>query len=102
LKELNIELIHANSVQAKGRIERLFRFFQDRLIKEMRLRGIKDYNSANEFLKEEFLPWYNKNYTREVESMYKEVFKGLNLDLIFSFKYFSQLLPMNGVRGFDR
>jgi len=67
LKELNIELIHANSVQAKGRIERLFRFFQDRLIKEMRLRGIKDYDSANEFLKEEFFrpspnhPWRRGN-----------------------------------------
>jgi len=117
LKELNIELIHANSPQAKGRIERLFRFFQDRLIKEMRLRGIKDYDSANKFLKEEFLPWYNRNYTWEVDNMYKEVSKGLDLDLIFSLKHLRkvkkdntisyrgeiyQLLPMNGVRSFDR
>ncbi len=40
LNELNITIIYAHSPQAKGRIERLFRFFQDRLIKEMRLRGI--------------------------------------------------------------
>jgi len=80
----------------------LFRFFQDRLIKEMRLRGIKDYDSPNKFLKEEFLPWYNKNYTREVKSMYKEMSKGLDLDLIFSFKHFSQFLSMNEVRSFDR
>ena len=77
-------------------------FFQDRLIKEMRFGGIKDCDSANKFLKEEFLPWYNKNYTREVESIYKEVSKGLDLNLIFSFKHFSQLLPINGLRSFDR
>ncbi len=40
LNELNITIIYALSPQAKGRIERLFKFFQDRLIKEMRLRGI--------------------------------------------------------------
>jgi len=59
LKQLNINIVFANSPQAKGRIERLFRFFQDRLIKEMRLKGIKNYVEANKFLEEEFLPWYN-------------------------------------------
>ncbi len=46
LNELGIKLINANTPQAKGRVERKFRFFQDRLIKEMRLRGIKDYGEA--------------------------------------------------------
>lgn len=56
LGELGIRLINANSPQAKGRIERKFRFCQDRLIKEMRLKGINNYEEANIFLKEEFLP----------------------------------------------
>ena len=86
LEELGITLILANSPQAKGRIERLFRFFQDRLIKEMRLRGIKNYEEANEYLVKEFLPWYNKKYTHKVPSVYKNLTKDkdLDLDLIFT------------------
>lgn len=61
LKELGVELIAAQSPQAKGRIERLFRTFQDRLIKEMRLAGIKSKDSANEFLKK-YLPEYNRRF----------------------------------------
>lgn len=47
LEELGIILIPANSPQAKGRIEVTFRLFQDRLIKEMRLAGIRTYDEAN-------------------------------------------------------
>jgi len=61
MKELKIIVIHANSPQAKGRIERLFGTFQDRLIKEMRLKKIKSKDEANEFLKI-FLPKYNKMF----------------------------------------
>ena len=61
LKELGVEVIHAHSPQAKGRIERLFGVLQDRLIKEMRLRGIKTKDEANEFLKE-YLPGYNQRF----------------------------------------
>ena len=50
LHELNIELICANSPQAKGRIERLNRTCQDRLIKDMRLHGISSIAQANAFL----------------------------------------------------
>jgi hypothetical protein len=56
MRELSIEPIVAYSPQAKGRIERLFKTFQDRLIKEMRLRNISDIKTGNQFLKEEFLP----------------------------------------------
>ncbi len=49
-RQLGIELIYAHSPQAKGRIERLFRTLQDRLVKEMRLLGIKSCKEANEFL----------------------------------------------------
>jgi hypothetical protein len=47
LKELGVEVIHADSPQAKGRLERLFGVLQDRLIKEMRLRGVKMKDEAN-------------------------------------------------------
>ena len=70
LQELNINLIPANSPQAKGRIERLFRLFQDRLIKEMRLAKIKNYTQANRFLLEKFLPWYNNRFAeKNIESI---------------------------------
>ena len=61
LKELGVEVIHALSPQAKGRIERLFGVLQDRLVKEMRFRGIKTKEEANAFL-EEYLPRYNKRF----------------------------------------
>jgi|TARA_Y100000294_G_C8536171_1_gene329159 hypothetical protein len=61
LKELEVEVIYAHSPQAKGRIERLFRTFQDRLIKEMRLKGIKNIQEGNEFLRH-YMPVYNKRF----------------------------------------
>jgi len=61
LKELGVEVIHAYSPQAKGRVERLFGVFQDRLVKEMRLRGIKTLAGANEFL-EDYLPQFNRRF----------------------------------------
>jgi hypothetical protein len=61
LKELGLEVIHALSPQAKGRVERLFGVLQDRLVKEMRLRDIKTKDEANKFL-EEYLPRYNERF----------------------------------------
>jgi transposase len=61
LKELGVEVIHALSPQAKGRVERLFGVLQDRLVKEMRLQGITTKDQANEFL-EEYLPHYNERF----------------------------------------
>jgi transposase len=61
LAELAVEVIHADSPQAKGRIERLFRTFQDRLIKEMRLEKIASIEEANRFL-ERYLPIYNRRF----------------------------------------
>jgi transposase len=62
LKELGVEVIHALSPQAKGRVERLFGVLQDRLVKEMRLRGVRTKEEANVFL-QEYLPRYNKRFT---------------------------------------
>lgn len=61
LKELGVRVIHADSPQAKGRIERLFRTFQDRLVKEMRLVGVSSIEEGNRFL-ETYLPVYNKRF----------------------------------------
>ena len=59
--DLGSHIIHAQSPQAKGRIERLFGTFQDRLIKEMRLAGIRTLEAANEFL-EGYLPHDNARF----------------------------------------
>lgn len=52
MKQLDIEAICANTPQAKGRIERLFKTMQDRLVKELRLRGISAMDEANAFLED--------------------------------------------------
>lgn len=88
LTELGLELIHANSPQAKGRVERLFNTLQDRLVKEMRLRGISSITEANEFLRE-YLPIYNKRFAKKAaqpENLHRPIPKGLNLDRILCIK----------------
>ena len=62
LDQLGVKIIYANSPQAKGRIERLFETFQDRLVKELRLAGIDNINDANVFL-EGYLPLHNKKFS---------------------------------------
>lgn len=62
LSELGVELIPAHSPQAKGRVERLFKTFQDRVIKEMRLADVSTLEAANQFL-EGYLPSYNQRFT---------------------------------------
>ena len=64
LAELAVEVIHANSPQAKGRVERLFKTLQDRLVKEMRLLAIKSVDEANEFLIT-YLPKYNRQFKKK-------------------------------------
>jgi hypothetical protein len=62
MEQLDVGVIHANSPQAKGRIENLFGTLQDRLVKELRLADIRDIPSANTFLQETFLPAYNARF----------------------------------------
>jgi transposase len=88
LADLGVQLIHAHSPQAKGRVERLFNTLQDRLVKEMRLRGISSIAEANEFLKE-YLPVYNRRFARkaaQAENLHRPVPKGLNLPRILCIK----------------
>lgn len=63
MRELGVGLIPAFSPQAKGRVERRHQVFQDRLVKEMRLRGISSMEAANDYLEEEFLRDLNKRFT---------------------------------------
>lgn len=65
LRELDITWIAAHSPQAKGRIERSFDTAQDRLVKEMRVAGVKTLRQANEYLQKEFLPWWNRTLVVE-------------------------------------
>ena len=84
LRELGVEVVHANSPQAKGRIERLFGTLQDRLVKEMRLRGIRILEEANAFL-EEYLPIYNRRFSvsaKERDNLHRPLGRGLDLDAI--------------------
>jgi transposase len=60
--ELDIKIISAHSPQAKGRVERLFKTLQDRLVKELRLRKIDNVKEANKFLQKEFIPEFNKKF----------------------------------------
>lgn len=62
MRECGVEIILANSPQAKGRVERLFKTLQDRLIKELRLKGISTPEEANRFLEKTFLPAFNARF----------------------------------------
>lgn len=61
--ELGVELICANSPQAKGRVERANRTFQDRLVKELRLRAISDIESGNAYLPQ-FVEQHNTRFAK--------------------------------------
>ena len=60
-RQLGIEVIHAHSPQAKGRVERLFKTLQDRLVKEMRLIGVKTCIEANAFI-EKYIDKFNARF----------------------------------------
>jgi len=63
MRELGVDLIPAYSPQAKGRVERRHGLFQDRLVKEMRLLGIRTIEAANAYLEGSFLALVNGRYT---------------------------------------
>ena len=65
LQELGINWIAAHSPQAKGRVERNFETAQDRLVKGMRVAGVKTLEHANEYLSEDYLVWWDRELTVE-------------------------------------
>lgn len=64
MEQLGVELILANSPQAKGRVERMNGVLQDRLVKALRLAGINDLESANRFLDATYLREFNRRFGR--------------------------------------
>ncbi len=95
LSELGIQIIYANSAEAKGRIERHWQTLQDRLVPEMRLRNITSFAGANEFLNNQFLSnEYNKNFKvipSNLESGWRPLPSNINLDEIFCLKHHRQV-----------
>jgi hypothetical protein len=62
MEQLGVELILANSPQAKGRVERMNGTLQDRLVKALRLEGIRELGAANQYLRKLFLPALNRRF----------------------------------------
>jgi len=62
MEELSVEIIAAHSPQAKGRVERVNRTLQDRLVQEMAMAGVKDIKAANAFLEQTFLKAFNREF----------------------------------------
>jgi hypothetical protein len=81
MEQLGVELILANSPQAKGRVERMNGVLQDRLVKELRLAGINDLESANRFLDGKYLAAFHRRFGRAAASpvdLHREVPRNLN------------------------
>lgn len=86
LDTIGVDHICANSPQAKGRVERANQTFQDRLVKEMRLRGIADYQAANAYLPE-FIRSYNRKFAvlpRSAGDDHVACRNDIDLDFLFS------------------
>jgi transposase len=84
--KLGIEIIAASSPQAKGRVERNHGTHQDRLIKKLRRKKIDNWEAANRYLQEEYLPEHNRRYARAPASsqdMHVAVRRKRQLDEIF-------------------
>ena len=88
LAELNIDIICANSPQAKGRVERMNETLQDRLVKELRLRGISNIEEGNAFLPE-YMDDYNRRFARaprNAHDAHRPLQDEEDLDEIFSWQ----------------
>jgi len=88
LSELNIDIICANTPQAKGRVERAHLTLQDRLVKELRLRGLSTPEAANAYLPE-YLVDYNERFACAPQSPYdahRPLRDDEDLDLIFTWQ----------------
>ena len=100
MDELGVQLIFAQSPQAKGRVERAAGTFQDRLVTELRLAGATTIDDANRVL-EDFLPRFNGRFkvpARESEIAYRAVDDGMRLERVLCFKYRRRVARDNTVR----
>ena len=119
LEELGITSIPSYSPEARGRIERLWGTFQDRLVSELRLAGASTLEEANQVLWG-FLPRYNRRFAvpaAQLGSAYRQPGEGFIPDEVFCFKYYRtvgtdnvvrfgehrlQILPTNGRLSYAR
>ena len=86
MQALDIQIICANSPQAKGRVERANQTLQDRLVKELRLRGISDMDAGNAYLPE-FRDDFNRRFAvepRSTHDAHRPLLKTENLDIILT------------------
>jgi transposase len=90
-EELGINVIAAKSPQAKGRIERAWDTFQDRLIPELRLAGITEMQKANRYLQDVFIEQYWKDCNTVLPkneiSRFRKLSDWINLDEVLCWKY---------------
>lgn len=89
MQQVNVRVIHANSPQAKGRVEKMNGTLQRRLVKEMRLNKINTINEANDFLDKIFIPKFNQQFAvipKNPNDFHKQLKPKeiINLDQIFS------------------
>jgi hypothetical protein len=104
LKELHIESIFAYAPQARGRSERLFGTWQGRLPQELRLRGIRDRETANAFLRKTFIPWHNRHIAVAPEqpgSAFTPLVDKTLLDRVFCLEY-TRLVDNDNTVRFER
>jgi len=102
LDELGIQYIPAHSPQAKGRIERLFETFQDRLVKELREAGASNAQEANRVLSD-YLPRFNRQFSKQAAqpgSAFRPWPADLRPDDVLCFKYSRQVANDNTI-SFD-
>jgi transposase len=87
MQTLGVEIMYANSPQAKGRVERGNRTHQDRLVKELREHGISTIAEANRFLDTEYLDKHNQHFahTENLADVHRSI-EGYNFDNIFCFQ----------------
>jgi transposase len=86
MQELDIQILCANTPQAKGRIERVNQTLQDRLVKELRLRSISDMETANAFLPE-FQEDFNRRFAvlpRSGHNAHRPLLKAEKLEVILT------------------
>jgi hypothetical protein len=101
LQELNVEWIAAHSPQAKGRIERAFQTAQDRLVKGLRQMGANDLETANAYLKDVFVPLWNRRFRRQPQlagDAHRSLLRGTNLDSVLSIRESRTVSPDYTVR----
>lgn len=100
LEHLGVELILARSPQAKGRIERAWQTFQDRLISELRAAGAASVQEAQAVL-DRFVPDYNRRFAKppaEPGRAFRLPGPGLNLDRVFCIRHERVVANDNTVR----